>query len=175
LNAKVEQVCPRCGAPSSETSVLCEQHRLDAAARQSRWSAKHRQARRDDKRCAFCDVPSPTYRCKLCKEKRRRWNAGLRIDPSVGREPDATVDAEPTEERTTVGPVCRSPVSNDHEAGRRGPLSSAVAAVAGIVLGGGAGERAPGAGRRAAVPLPPGRCCRCYPEPATGGPHHGRE
>ena len=84
LNGKVDQdgrgVCPRCGAPSSETSVLCEPHRLDAAARQSRWQSRRRPARRENQRCAYCTTPSSTYRCALCKAKRRRWDAGQPVN-----------------------------------------------------------------------------------------------
>lgn len=102
LNGKVDDqgkpVCPRCGAPSSETSMLCEQHRIEAAERWSRWSAKHRPARREDRKCAFCAAPSATYRCSLCKEKRRRWDAGrpigdLRAAAAPSPDPAATAPA----------------------------------------------------------------------------------
>jgi hypothetical protein len=96
LNRKVDPtterpVCPRCGAPSSETSVLCERHRLDAIERQSRWRG-HRPARRAAQKCAFCKTPSATYRCRSCKEKRRRWDAGKSISdlpPAQAQEVDA--------------------------------------------------------------------------------------
>lgn len=84
LNGKVDQdgrgVCPRCGDPSSETSVLCERHRVKAAANQSRWSSRHRPARRARERCAFCEAPSSTYRCEICAAKRRRWDAGQAVN-----------------------------------------------------------------------------------------------
>jgi len=97
-----EPGCPRCGAPSSETSVLCERCRVAAIERQSRWRQEHRPARRAGGRCVFCDVPSSTYRCKLCKAKRRRWDLGLPVGdlqapgPAADQEQggDATLPAE---------------------------------------------------------------------------------
>lgn len=41
MSRKVAQICPRegCGNPPSETSVLCEQHRLENNRRQTKHQA----------------------------------------------------------------------------------------------------------------------------------------
>jgi hypothetical protein len=90
--------CPRCGAPSSELSILCERHRLDAAARSARWVSRRRPGRRGLDRCAFCGAPSSTYRCAACAAKRRRWDAG---------QPIRDLAAEPAQQELAIGaPLC---------------------------------------------------------------------
>lgn len=109
LRDKVRQVCPRCGAPSSETSVLCEPHRLDAVARQSRWSALRRPLRRRLRRCAYCAAPSLTYRCASCAEKRRRWDAGEPVRDL------AAAGARPPQQELDFGVATAAPESADEE------------------------------------------------------------
>jgi hypothetical protein len=82
LEAKIASRCPRCGGPSSETSVLCDEHRRDAAARTRKYAARVRPARRKVKRCAFCRARSRTYRCTRCQQIRQDYDAGRH--PSAG-------------------------------------------------------------------------------------------
>lgn len=69
IKRKTSGLCVRCGAPASETSVLCEPHRLSALERFARWAQKWRPWRRKRKQCAGCGAPSVTYRCETCAEK----------------------------------------------------------------------------------------------------------
>lgn len=45
FDLKASLRCPRCGAASSETSVLCEPHRIANAEWQARYKARMREAR----------------------------------------------------------------------------------------------------------------------------------
>lgn len=73
LERKSDLRCPRCGQPSSETSVLCEPHRLDAAGRVQRSATKRRAARRARSECAMCGAASTGYRCLDCALKLKLW------------------------------------------------------------------------------------------------------
>lgn len=71
LERKLAGLCVRCGALACEASVLCEQHRADAAARVKRSANAVRAERRAADCCAFCGVPSATYRCLRCADRAR--------------------------------------------------------------------------------------------------------
>jgi len=72
LERKIAGLCPRCGDPSSDTSVLCEPHRQDAADRVAKHNNAKRAARRKAGQCAGCAVPSKTYWCSGCDAERKQ-------------------------------------------------------------------------------------------------------
>lgn len=69
MKRKCEQVCtrPGCANPPSETSVLCESHRREAAARVAKHNNAKRAALRKAKLCVDCGAESKSYRCATCK------------------------------------------------------------------------------------------------------------
>lgn len=76
LDRKTSGLCKTCAAQCSETSVLCERHRLSNVARQARHRAMVRGPRRLDARCVHCNRPSTTYRHKRCGSRQLSLFAG---------------------------------------------------------------------------------------------------
>jgi len=84
--------CERCGEPNGDRdSNLCGKCQAKANARQNRWRAK----RRDAKRCVDCGVRSKKRRCRKCVRKKRGVTARRRgVDQNPARKPQLVAKLE---------------------------------------------------------------------------------
>lgn len=91
--SKVQQVCPRCGGPPGEATVLCDVHAEAARLRWLAWASKARPARRRARKCAYCGLPSLAYGCKSCRDKQAGVCTGDAVHTSGHNQPARDVQS----------------------------------------------------------------------------------